>query len=280
MKCKQLGLRVLSTAAIMSIVTSIATSAFAGVYYINEGDIDVSVDENGNVKVTQTVNGVKNEYEDKNGEVIIRGGTAADYTDGRTDKGYKKEESATETTTIGESEPVTPEQETEETPTEEEPVAEEEQPEETAETAEEPTAEEVTPAEEEEPEKETSEEETEEAETPVAPQEEASAETPVENETETTEREIPDTTMDGMTVDETTGKMSGYHVASGPKSQMQTNEDGTAKDIASTGNTISIRNDWAGAVKEAFKFILENVNIKTKKATRRRCLLQAEVTPP
>ncbi len=36
-----LALRVLSTAAIMSIVTSIAAPAFAGTYYIGKGSIDV-----------------------------------------------------------------------------------------------------------------------------------------------------------------------------------------------------------------------------------------------
>ena len=41
MQRKDLALRVLSTAAIMSIVTSIAAPAFADVYYIGKGSIDV-----------------------------------------------------------------------------------------------------------------------------------------------------------------------------------------------------------------------------------------------
>ena len=41
MQRKDLALRVLSTAAIMSIVTSIAAPAFAGTYYIGKGSIDV-----------------------------------------------------------------------------------------------------------------------------------------------------------------------------------------------------------------------------------------------
>ena len=57
MQRKDLALRVLSTAAIMSIVTSIAAPAFAGTYYIGKGSIDVeaTTDADGKqyVKVTQ-----------------------------------------------------------------------------------------------------------------------------------------------------------------------------------------------------------------------------------
>ena len=73
MQRKDLALRVLSTAAIMSIVTSIAAPAFAGTYYLGEftdNVFKVEVDTNGTVKV----NGVKDTT-----EVVIRGGTAADY---------------------------------------------------------------------------------------------------------------------------------------------------------------------------------------------------------
>lgn len=42
MKCKQLALRVLSTAAILSIVTSCAAPAFAGTYNLAYGDISIS----------------------------------------------------------------------------------------------------------------------------------------------------------------------------------------------------------------------------------------------
>ena len=57
MQRKDLALRVLSTAAIMSIVTSIAAPAFADIYYIGNGSIDVetitSTDGKQYVKVTQ-----------------------------------------------------------------------------------------------------------------------------------------------------------------------------------------------------------------------------------
>ena len=74
MQRKDLALRVLSTAAIMSIVTSIAAPAFAGTYYLGDladgSELKVEVDANGNVTVNGTVDTT---------DVVIRGGTAADY---------------------------------------------------------------------------------------------------------------------------------------------------------------------------------------------------------
>ena len=75
MQRKDLALRVLSTAAIMSIVTSIAAPAFANVYYIGNGSIDVETvtDANGEqyVKVTQG----KTTYTDTSDEIVIKDGT-------------------------------------------------------------------------------------------------------------------------------------------------------------------------------------------------------------
>ena len=45
---RKLALRVLSTAALMSMVSSIATAAFAGTYYLENGDITVDAKEGGN----------------------------------------------------------------------------------------------------------------------------------------------------------------------------------------------------------------------------------------
>ena len=73
MQRKDLALRVLSTAAIMSIVTSIAAPAFAGTYYLGdftESEFKVEVDTEGKVKV----NGVEDTT-----DVVIRGGKAEDY---------------------------------------------------------------------------------------------------------------------------------------------------------------------------------------------------------
>ena len=74
MQRKDLALRVLSTAAIMSIVTSIAAPAFADIYYIGNGSIDVetitSTDGKQYVKVTQ---GNKT-YTDTSDEIVIKDG--------------------------------------------------------------------------------------------------------------------------------------------------------------------------------------------------------------
>ena len=71
MQRKDLALRVLSTAAIMSIVTSIAAPAFAGTYYMANGNLSIRQDENGKVYVKS---GDSDELEDKDKEVIICGG--------------------------------------------------------------------------------------------------------------------------------------------------------------------------------------------------------------
>ena len=71
MQRKDLALRVLSTAAIMSIVTSIAAPAFAGTYYMENGNLSIRQDENGNVWVKS---GDSAEKQDTDDEVIIHGG--------------------------------------------------------------------------------------------------------------------------------------------------------------------------------------------------------------
>ena len=50
---KQLALRVLSTAALMAMVSSIATAAFADTYDLNTGSVTVETKDNGNTYVTQ-----------------------------------------------------------------------------------------------------------------------------------------------------------------------------------------------------------------------------------
>lgn len=72
MQRKDLALRVLSTAAIMSIVTSIAAPAFAGTYYIGKGSIDIVTSTDGeHVHVIQ--NGIA--YIDRDNEIVIKDGT-------------------------------------------------------------------------------------------------------------------------------------------------------------------------------------------------------------
>ena len=71
MRAKNLALRVLSTAAMLSIVTSIAAPAFAATYYINDGSVDVTVSDAGVVTVKQG----GETYTDGLDSVVIRGGT-------------------------------------------------------------------------------------------------------------------------------------------------------------------------------------------------------------
>lgn len=81
MQRKDLALRVLSTAAIMSIVTSIAAPAFADIYYIGKGSIDVETvtDESGKQYVKVTQGGTT--YQDESKEIVIKDGTSeADTT--------------------------------------------------------------------------------------------------------------------------------------------------------------------------------------------------------
>lgn len=81
MQRKDLALRVLSTAAIMSIVTSIAAPAFADIYYIGNGSIDVETitSTNGKQYVKVTQGGTT--YEDESDEIVIKDGTSeADTT--------------------------------------------------------------------------------------------------------------------------------------------------------------------------------------------------------
>lgn len=229
MRAKNLALRVLSTAAMLSIVTSIAAPAFAATYYINDGSVDVNVSDTGVVTVEQ--GGVT--YKDGLGSVVIRGGTRSEgEKDDRTQAGAspatqeadgsnapagneteapKSENTAgdaapkQETTAAGERKEGTPQQE----PTEEEEEEQQEQ--------QEPTEEKVTP----EPAKAK-------AEAPKATQKPSA-----EQEEEQQEKE-----------DEPT-------VPSAP--------------AKSTENVITIVNNFVDTAKQAFSFVLDNVNIDRSK---------------
>lgn len=71
MKCKKLALRVLSTAAVLSIVSSIAAPAFADVYDLTKGDISVGF-KNNQQTVTQTDDKGNYVLDDKGGEINNR----------------------------------------------------------------------------------------------------------------------------------------------------------------------------------------------------------------
>lgn len=251
MRAKNLALRVLSTAAMLSIVTSIAAPAFAATYYINDGSVDVAVSETGEVTVKQ---GDKI-YTDGLDSVVIRGGTRSE---GETDDRVKADASPAtqeadgsnapagneteapksentagdaapkqETTAAGERKEGTPQQE----PTEEE--------------AEEKVTPEQKPTEKEAEEKVTPEPAKAKEEAPKAAQE-PSAEQEEEEEEEQEEEKEP-------TVP------SAAPLAAAPAAQADNSS--TSTPAASTQNVITIVNNFAKKAEQVFSFVLDNVNI-------------------
>lgn len=84
MKCKQLALRVLSTAAVLSIVSSIAAPVFAETYYIGNGyDLKIEAKEDGKVYV--------NDHEDQDGEITIKGSAGEDSLSKKNEENKKQE---------------------------------------------------------------------------------------------------------------------------------------------------------------------------------------------
>ena len=253
MRAKNLALRVLSTAAMLSIVTSIAAPAFAATYYINEGSVDVNVSDAGVV----TVNQGNKTYTDSLDSVVIRGGTRGDKEDDRIEVGASpatqevdgsntpavneteapKSENTTgdaapkqETTAAGERKEGTPQQE----PTEEEEEEEEQQ------EQQEPTEEKVTPelvkAKPEAPKA---------AQKPSAEQEEQEEQEEEEEEEQQEEEKEP-------TV-----------LAAAPAAQADNSSTSTT--AAPTENVITIVNNFVNNAKQAFSFVLDNVNIDRSK---------------
>ena len=239
MRAKNLALRVLSTAAMLSIVTSIAAPAFAATYYINEGSVDVKVSDAGVV----TVNQGNKTYTDGLDSVVIRGGTRSEgEKDDRIEAGAspatqeadgsnapavneteapKSENTAgdaapkPETTAAGERKEGTPQQE----PTEEK---EEKEEQEEQQEQEEPTEEKVTP----QPAK-------------------AKAEAPKATQEPSAEQEEQQEEEDAPTVP-----------SAAPAAQADNSSTSTSAEP--TDNVITIVNNFA---KKAFSFVLDNVNI-------------------
>lgn len=245
MRAKNLALRVLSTAAMLSIVTSIAAPAFAATYYINEGSVDVNVSDAGVVTVKQG----NDIYKDGLDSVVIRGGTRSE---GETDDRVKADASPAtqeadgsnapagneteapkseniagdtapkqETTAAGERKEGTPQQE----PTEEEEEEEEQQ---------EPTEEKVTP----EPAKAKTE-------APKATQKPSAEQEQEEEEEEKQEEEKEPTVPAAPTA--------------------QADNSSTSTPAKPTENVITIVNNLVKGAKQAFSFVLDNVNIDRSK---------------
>lgn len=76
---KQLALRVLSTAALMAMVSSIATAAFADTYDLNTGSVTVETKDDGITYVTQENTETTN-HRDDTGVTITSGGTPTSNT--------------------------------------------------------------------------------------------------------------------------------------------------------------------------------------------------------
>lgn len=246
MRAKNLALRVLSTAAMLSIVTSIAAPAFAATYYINDGSVDVKVSDAGIVTVEQS----GKTYKDGLDSVVIRGGTRSEgETDDRIEadaspatqeadgsnapagnetEAPKSENTAgdtapkQETTAAGERKEGTPQQE----PTEEEEEEEEQQ---------EPTEEKVTP----QPAKAKTE-------APKATQK-PSAEQEEEQEEEQQEEEEEPTVP------------SAAPLVAAPAAQADNSS--TSTPAKPTENVITIVNNFVKKAEQAFSFVLDNVNI-------------------
>lgn len=254
MRAKNLALRVLSTAAMLSIVTSIAAPAFAATYYINDGSVDVTVSDAGVVTVKQ--GGVT--YTDGLDSVVIRGGTrsegdkgddrvkadaspATQEADGSNapagneTEAPKSENTAgdaapkPETTAAGERKEGTPQQE----PTEEE--------------AEEKVTPEQKPTEKKAEEKVTPELVKTKPEAPKPTQKPSAEQEEEEEQEEEKEPTVP----------------SAAPLAAAPAAQADNSSTSTSAEP--TDNVITIVNNFAKKAEQVFSFVLDNVNIDRSK---------------
>lgn len=258
MRAKNLALRVLSTAAMLSIVTSIAAPAFAATYYINEGSVDVTVSDAGVVTVKQG----NDIYKDDLDSVVIRGGTRSE---GETDDRVKADASpATQeadgsnapagneteapksentagdtapkpvTTAAGERKEGTPQQE----PTEEE--------------AEEKVTPEQKPTEKEAEEKVTPQPAKAKTEAPKAAQKPSAEQEEEKQEKE--EQQEEEEEEEKKSTDSSVAPLTAAPAA-------QADNSSTSTPAERTDNVITIVNNFVNDAKKAFSFVLDNVNI-------------------
>lgn len=253
MRAKNLALRVLSTAAMLSIVTSIAASAFAATYYINDGSVDVTVSDTGVVTVEQ--GGVT--YKDGLGSVVIRGGTrgetddrvkadaspATQEADGSNAPAGNETEAPKSENTTGDTAPkqvttaagdTAPKQETTATGERKEGTPQQE------------------PTEEKEEEQEEQQEPTEEKVTPEPVKAKAEAPKPTQKPSAEQEEEQEEQEEEQDKEDEPT-------VPAAPAAQADNSS--TSTPAKSTDNVITIVNNFVKKAEQAFSFVLDNVNI-------------------
>lgn len=233
MRAKNLALRVLSTAAMLSIVTSIAAPAFAATYYINEGSVDVTVSDAGVV----TVNQGNKTYTDGLDSVVIRGGTRSEgETDDRIEADASpatQEADGSNTPAVNETEAPKSENTAGDTAPKPVTTAAEERKEGTPQ--QEPTEEKVTP----EPVKAK-------AEAPKAAQKPSAEQEEQEEEQEEQQEKEDEPT-----------------VPSAPAAQADNSS--TSTPAAPTQNVITIVNNFAKKAEQVFSFVLDNVNIDRSK---------------
>lgn len=248
MRAKNLALRVLSTAAMLSIVTSIAAPAFAATYYINDGSVDVKVSDAGVVTVKQ---GDKT-YTDGLDSVVIRGGTRGDKGDDRIEVGASpatQEADGSNTPAVNETEAPKSENTAGDTAPKQETTAAGERKEGTPqqEPTEEEAEEKVTP------EQKPTEKEAEEKVTPelvkTKPEAPKAAQKPsAEQEEEQEEQEEEQDKEDEPTVP-----------SAAPATQADNSSTSTPAER--TDNVITIVNNFAKKAEQVFSFVLDNVNI-------------------
>lgn len=232
MRAKNLALRVLSTAAMLSIVTSIAAPAFAATYYINDGSVDVKVSDASVVTVEQS--GVT--YKDGLDSVVIRGGTRGGKDDDRT----KADASPATQEADGSNAPAVNETEA---PKSENTAGD---------TAPKPVTTPTEERKEDTPQQELTEEKTEENVTPEPVKAKAEAPKPTQEPSAEQEEEKQEKEEQQEEEDEPT-------VPSAPAAQADNSSTSTSAEP--TDNVITIVNNFAKKAEQVFSFVLDNVNI-------------------
>lgn len=251
MRAKNLALRVLSTAAMLSIVTSIAAPAFAATYYINEGSVDVTVSDAGVVTVKQG----NDIYKDGLDSVVIRGGTRSE---GETDDRVKADASPATQEADGSNAPAVNETEAPKS----ENTAGDAAPKQETTAAGDTTPKPVTTAagerKEGTPQQEPTEKKAEEKVTPEPVKAKAEAPKPTQEPSAEQEEEKQEKEEQQEEEDEPT-------VPSAPAAQADNSSTSTSAEP--TDNVITIVNNFAKKAEQAFSFVLDNVNIDRSKKT-------------
>lgn len=245
MRAKNLALRVLSTAAMLSIVTSIAAPAFAATYYINEGSVDVTVSDAGVVTVKQG----NDIYKDDLDSVVIRGGTRSE---GETDDRVKADASPATQEADGSNAPAGNETEA---PKSENTAGD---------TAPKPVTTAAGERKEGTPQQKPTEKEAEEKVTPEPAKAKAEAPKAAQKPSAEQEEEQEEQKEEQDEEDEPTVP-SAAPLTAAPAAQADNSS--TSTPAKSTDNVITIVNNFAKKAEQVFSFVLDNVNIDRSKKT-------------